>query len=141
MKRCFRCGRELPLADFARNRVRKDGLNGHCRQCQAIYMRAHYNKTSAAYKARAKFRNARIRVENRALIRGAKDRPCADCGIMYPYWVMDLDHLPGTEKVAGLAKMHSDDPAAVAKEIAKTQAVCANCHRQRTYKRRAARRP
>lgn len=24
--------------------------------------------------------------------RGAKDRPCADCGNLYPFYVMDFDH-------------------------------------------------
>jgi hypothetical protein len=29
----------------------------------------------------------------------AKDRPCADCQIRYPHYVMDFDHREGVEKL------------------------------------------
>ena len=65
----------------------------------------------------------------------AKNHPCADCGIQYPYYVMDLDHVRG-EKL--------DHPNRVAKhytkaifleEVTKCDVVCANCHRERTQSR------
>jgi hypothetical protein len=39
------------------------------------------------------------------LIRQAKARPCADCGVLYPYYVMDFDHRPGTGKTYNLTKL------------------------------------
>lgn len=49
----------------------------------------HYYKNPQAYKDRA----AAKKKELEALYREAKDRPCADCGVKYPPWVMQFDHL------------------------------------------------
>ena len=51
---------------------------------------------------------------------------------------MDLDHLPEHEKSFGLSRafFHPYSAAVVLAEIAKCQAVCANCHRIRTEARR-----
>jgi hypothetical protein len=69
-------------------------------------------------------------------IRKVKATPCADCGIRYPYWVMDLDHRPGTVKLFTVAdKYVSYGMATVKAEVAKCDVVCANCHRQRTHTR------
>ena len=71
---------------------------------------------------------------NRVIIRSAKDKPCADCGQKYPYFVMDFDHING-DKVANVATM-ATKRVKVEKllvEIAKCEVVCANCHRARTH--------
>lgn len=77
--------------------------------------------------------------QRREILREAKSRPCADCGGVFPYYVMDLDHRPGVDKVLNVAKMAAryglyslDDLRA---EIAKCDVVCANCHRVRTHER------
>jgi len=51
---------------------------------------------------------------------------------------MDLDHLPGYQKrfSLSLALTRAYSAARVRAEIAKCQAVCANCHRIRTAARR-----
>jgi broad-specificity NMP kinase len=38
-KICAKCKRELPLTMFTTNRSTKDGLQGHCRECQREYDR------------------------------------------------------------------------------------------------------
>jgi hypothetical protein len=43
-KKCTKCGRELPLAAFARDKNRRDGLQAHCRECVAEYSAAHYRR-------------------------------------------------------------------------------------------------
>ena len=70
-------------------------------------------------------------------IRDYKERhPCADCGIQYPYYVMDFDHVRGRkhknvmELVPTLSKKKIDE------EIAKCEIVCSNCHRVRTHMRK-----
>ncbi|OIJ88767.1 recombination endonuclease VII [Streptomyces monashensis] len=47
-KQCGKCGRELSLAAFARDRNRRDGLQVHCRECVAEYSAAHYRRRRAA---------------------------------------------------------------------------------------------
>lgn len=64
------------------------------------------------------------------------DRPCYDCGGVFPPEVMDWDHLPGTKKCFSLNKVASHGFDAVLDEIAKCQLVCSNCHRLRTRSRK-----
>jgi hypothetical protein len=71
----------------------------------------------------------------RQVIRKAKSIPCADCGINYPWYVMDFDHVRG-EKKFGIAQMiQHQGIATIQQEIAKCDVVCSNCHRIRTYNR------
>jgi hypothetical protein len=70
------------------------------------------------------------------MIRDAKNVPCIDCKVSYPWMVMDFDHRPGETKVAEVSKLATS--ASVQKirdEIAKCDVVCSNCHRLRTFQR------
>lgn len=66
-------------------------------------------------------------------MRDLKNKPCMDCGDWFEPWQMDFDHRDPTTKVktVGLIKSERD----ILTEIAKCDLVCANCHRDRTYKR------
>lgn len=69
-----------------------------------------------------------------ALINAAKAKPCADCGVEYPSYVMDFDHLG--EKEFNVARGRTSRSfVAVQSEIEKCDVVCANCHRIRTWAR------
>lgn len=59
--------------------------------------------------------------------------PCADCGMLYPYYVMDFDHLG--DKFKQLSSMRSYSFERIKQEVAKCEIVCANCHRKRTHSR------
>lgn len=76
-----------------------------------------------------------------ALINKHKDKPCVDCGIKYPSYVMDFDHIDATTKVTNICnlKRHRVAFVKIEAEIAKCEVVCANCHRERTNKRNPAR--
>ena len=63
-------------------------------------------------------------------------KPCCDCGISYPYYVMDYDHVRG-KKVNNVSHLISRGMKAVKDEIKKCELVCSNCHRIRTYKRKS----
>ncbi|MEU1274938.1 endonuclease VII domain-containing protein [Streptomyces sp. NPDC005799] len=47
-KRCRKCKLDLPLAAFARDRNRRDGLQADCRKCVAEYSAAHYRRRREA---------------------------------------------------------------------------------------------
>lgn len=70
------------------------------------------------------------------LVEEAKSVPCVDCGVQYPWWVMDLDHVRGTKDFP-LAHYRTRGYDKIKAEIAKCDPVCANCHRERTHARRA----
>lgn len=104
---------------------------------QRRYARAHYDAHKDAYKARAAAHRRTNQAAATALIRKAKDKPCADCGARYPYYVMQFDHLPGESKnftigAAGRIKLAVHRIAA---EIRRCDVVCANCHAERTHQR------
>jgi len=59
---------------------------------------------------------------------------CVDCGVKN-HIVLDFDHL--SDKKYNVSRMIHDgfSWAAIKKEIAKCEVVCANCHRIRTHDR------
>jgi 5-methylcytosine-specific restriction endonuclease McrA len=70
-------------------------------------------------------------------IQEKKDRPCSDCGIKYPYYVMQFDHL--NDKKYPISKLvNSNNMKKLELELAKCEVVCANCHAERTHQRGVA---
>lgn len=135
MKRCPACGMTKPLGAFSLNRHRSDGVQSYCIDCRRVYLRAHYSRHRERYLSAARKRNRRRRDAIRRIIEETKDRPCSDCGIRYPSYVMDFDHRDATEKRFNIGKdAFSLIPhTALLEEIAKCDVVCANCHRERTH--------
>ena len=95
---------------------------------------------------------ARVFRELAEIHHDAKSGPCVDCGHRYPIHVMQLDHRPGSGKLFGCGDPLWGHPspglavaaatlgsvkAALLAEIAKCDLVCANCHAERTFRRRA----
>lgn len=88
----------------------------------------------------AKATKHRTIAKNRAAVHDAKSRPCSDCGVQYPYYVMEFDHLDADEKHFNVsAGVTSVSHTRLLAEIAKCQVVCANCHAERTHRRKQAR--
>lgn len=75
---------------------------------------------------------ARQQDRNRQIIRRAKDVPCADCGQVYPWFVMDFDH-KAEDKTDNVGRMVYGPTARLLTEMAKCDVVCSNCHRIRTH--------
>jgi hypothetical protein len=67
-----------------------------------------------------------------------KAGPCGDCGLTYPPYVMQFDHLNPRTKTATVSQIKHHRLERVVAEIAKCELVCANCHAVRTHKRREA---
>lgn len=96
---------------------------------------------AAQRRSHEKLRDQR-RIADRALkarrkseIRAYKEKPCADCGLEYPFYVMQFDHVRG-EKIGNISTFVANRQWQKAlDEIAKCDVVCANCHAERTYKR------
>jgi hypothetical protein len=70
------------------------------------------------------------------LVRQMKSRPCTDCGVQYPYYVMDFDHRESEIKEYELNCVDRMTIRAIIREIGKCDVVCVNCHRKRTWQRR-----
>ena len=141
MKTCPRCGVTKPLESFPRNVRRRDGVQSYCAECRREYVRQHYARHVARYRTSAITRNERRRSAIRRIIREAKSRPCSDCGISYPPFVMDFDHRDRRQKLFNIGRdaMARRSERAVVEEIENCDVVCANCHRIRTHTRELGR--
>ena len=136
LKICARCRRTLPLDDFPLRR--KDGTRryGHCRDCKAAYQRQWYERNRRRHIDNVNAIRRQLRADHRRIMTAYKSQPCADCGISYPPYVMDFDHVRGTKVAAVGAMKGTVSTAALLNEIAKCDVVCSNCHRMRTHRRR-----
>lgn len=103
--------------------------NSYCKECHNKYQKEYYKKNPESINKSLINRRAKIK----KLIEECKNIPCADCGIKYPPFVMDFDHLYDKEFNISIAsnKAYSEDK--VWNEIKKCEVVCANCHRIRTF--------
>ncbi len=73
-------------------------------------------------------------------IRDLKEKtPCLDCGIKYPYYVMDFDHVRGKKHKNVMELIPTLSKKKIDEEIAKCEIVCSNCHRVRTHMRKISR--
>ena len=85
--------------------------------------------------AKRKYSNKR-NAWKRQFIARAKQRPCADCGVSYPHYMMDFDHVTLPKLFVIGNSYVSRSLEEVANEIEKCDVVCANCHRARTWTRK-----
>ena len=84
---------------------------------------------------RAVWRKERHR-KTRELIDMAKNVPCRDCGVVYPPYVMDFDHVRGSKMFNIGQSISKTAPIdSIINEISKCEVVCSNCHRIRTHQR------
>ena len=90
---------------------------------------------------------ARVASEERAIldhlevvVAEAKNAPCKDCGKTYAPHVMQFDHLDPKTKSFSIGQFRTLFPSVeiLRAEIAKCELVCANCHAERTQRRREA---
>ncbi len=133
-KTCSKCRLVKPAAEFNFKCKALGRRHSYCRECGSTLTRNHYRSNKRQYLNR----NSRTFARHRELIRSAKSRPCADCGIQYPYYVMDFDHRDGATKSFMLSEVARATAKSLLREIDKCDVVCANCHRERTHRRQAA---
>lgn len=69
------------------------------------------------------------------IVRKYKEVPCTDCGIQYPFYVMQFDHVRGVKEGNISAFVSNRQLKKALEEIQKCEVVCANCHAARSYER------
>ena len=128
-KQCSNCKQLKPLSEFDHlGRI----YRSHCKECGRGYIREHYHNNKDYYLEK----NRRKRERLQQLLHELKSKPCADCGQVFPYYVMDFDHLDGEQKTSEVNRLiRSLSLSKIQREIAKCEVVCANCHRKRTFER------
>lgn len=102
----------------------------YCKSCANEWQKDFYKKNPRCLSKAGIFRKKAIR----DLVKEKKDVPCLDCGISYPYYVMDYDHIKGVKKFnLSIAASKYRSMKSVLEEMEKCEIVCANCHRERTF--------
>jgi hypothetical protein len=92
-RRCGRCGRWKPIAEFAWHRKAKGQRDNYCRPCRAAYKQEHYAAHRQRYVANASRRKRALIAERTAfLIEFFRERPCVDCDETDPL-VLEFDHI------------------------------------------------
>lgn len=93
---------------------------------------ASYQRNKEAVIARSV---GRARAQRKRLQEMKEASPCTDCGVNYPYYVMQYDHVSG-EKDKDLSYLITAASwERIMIEIAKCELVCANCHSIRSWRR------
>ena len=119
--KCNKCNFESDdLTLFVKRSDRKNKYRSLCKCCA--------NKRQVKY-------NSKTRDEKRAIINKHKSKPCVDCGVEYPHYVMDLDHIDPSKKYRNISDfLRVGKMEELLDELKKCEPVCSNCHRERTYK-------
>lgn len=132
MKICTKCKLEKVETEF-NFKIKDKGIRQWvCRECHTQYLRDHYKKNPATYI------NSTKKTKKKLLefVKEAKNLPCKDCGVKYPYYVMDFDHRDSNDKKFSISQHNRIGSfEKIKNEIAKCDVVCANCHRERTFGR------
>ena len=129
VKTCCCCGRRRQEKFFNNKTVSR--LQSYCRNCQSEKAKEHYKANKQYYLYKAEKQRKKLI----SLIREAKNKPCHDCNVVYPYYVMDFDHREGKHFNLG-GSYSRRSIKAILTEIAKRDVVCSNCHRTRSHRRR-----
>lgn len=98
---------------------------------QRAYGKKHYQENKQYYLDRNRINRAKLREYVNNI---KQSSPCKDCGVQYPHYVMDFDHLGDKEGLI-IEFVRRHNKKALDAEIAKCEVVCSNCHRQRSYER------
>ena len=93
--------------------------------------RRYYLKNKQYYLDANKLKRQRMRL----WLQSIKDnKPCTDCHIQHPYYVLDFDHREPSQKKEILSRLVNHlSWKRLKEEVSKCDLVCANCHRKRTF--------
>lgn len=111
-KRCARCAETKSVAEFYRNKARRDGVGVYCMPCQKATTEAH---------------RERQRLELIGMLGGK----CVECGYAADTRALHVDHVNGGGSRERRAGIQSHSFAAIRQILAspaKFQLLCANCN-------------
>jgi hypothetical protein len=117
-----------------RQQSSKDGYQARCKSCNQASVLKWQAENREQYLAAQRAKTSKQREQ---IIEFKENNPCTDCGAYWPYYAMEFDHRPGTDKRYNVSELVTSHAAGLlATEIAKCDLVCSCCHRVRTHFRR-----
>lgn len=141
LKKCTKCGKELPLDQFHKYSRTKDGLRNSCKDCtnamNRVYRESHKdeldNYWQVYHRDYYKKNKDRIYEKQQAYREGKRNfmdslkTPCVKCGETRLY-IIDFHHKVPSEKRFGLSTRFERAEQEVAEEAKKCVCLCRNCH-------------
>ena len=132
-KKCGRCKKLRPAADFGLNRTRYDGLQSYCRDCARVIQARWYSKNKASHVVKVvqqrKRRVAALRLRVQAYL---AEHPCVGCGDT-ELLMLEFDHVRGVKRgTISVMVTACFSWEVIALEIAKCEVRCVRCHRRKT---------
>lgn len=132
---CKMCEITKSIDDFYRHSGRNH-KRYICKDCNKLQLQQYKRSTPEAFE-RHRYVTRMRAFKHSLIIKALKDKPCLDCGVQYPPYVMDFDHIDN--KLFGIGGGSGKNFDKLLEEILKCELVCANCHRERTFKRKLER--
>lgn len=108
-----------------------DKCDLYCANCKLIIDREQFLDEEPL--GRSGIRRKKLR----ELVKEFKGTECNECGEVFPWYCIELDHLGKNPKEGTISNMVSSglSEEKILEELKKTEPVCRNCHRIRTNKR------
>jgi hypothetical protein len=135
-KRCPYCDTEKPVTEFRSRSSGSASKASYCGPCERIYNRNYYRLVDAPkQRLRVAKNDVLYRHRNRTrVLKYLSTQPCGDCGESDPT-ILEFDHIT-PDKIASVSRLKHRNTrwTQIAKEIAKCEVRCVNCHRRRTFK-------
>lgn len=131
MKLCVTCHLSKDETEFDWRNIKAGIRVARCKPCQRAYGKLWYQRNRKHHAQLTRTNKQQLRAD----IGQLKTVPCLDCKISYAPHIMDFDHVRGKKRKNVSALVNSGNRLAVIAEIKKCDVVCANCHRDRTFKR------
>ena len=123
-KICTKCGKDLSIKDFHKNKTKNDGLQAWCKTCKSKLSSERYKNKTEHIKKLMRLRKTRIQ----NFIRNYKSsRQCEICGTK-GYWKLVFHHPDKKEYNIAEAPRLGYSIKRILKEIKKCMIVCHNCH-------------
>lgn len=137
IKKCTKCKLEKSIELFVIKNSRQNKYQSTCKECQAALSRNYYKNNAEKHKKKVAEINEQRMIEVKAFLLNEKSKPCKDCNISYPPYVMDFDHITDNKKynVSNMIRKRFSIEK-IKNEIQKCELVCSNCHRLRTFKKK-----
>lgn len=136
-KLCCKCKKELEIHFFSKNKNKKDGIQGCCKNCQKIYKDTYYNENKIKYKQDVKNRKDKAKKQAQDYVNSVKNIGCKHCKENHPA-CLDFHHLESSDKFKTISALVADgyNLKIIKNEIEKCIVLCANCHRKLHYNER-----
>lgn len=129
---CRKCNIEKMIEEFCFKSRIDNVRHKHCRECQRLYKRKHYENHTESYKERSKISKAVYVLRNRDYVREyLKSHGCVDCRCD-DWEVLDFDHVQDKSWNVSELVMNACSIEKIQAEINKCVVRCANCHRRKT---------